>query len=114
PALGPADRPMPIQISEPSIVTRFPLIGDAPVTAQLEFTARELALPFEARASGVHALIRGTLRPVQLSFTPRELDLTAESLAAAEFSATALAARLLPGPLPQLYADVTAQLMGAP
>ena len=112
PALGSADRPMPIQITEPTIVTRFPLLGDAPVAAQLEFTARELALPFGANAGRVRALVRGTLRPVQLSFTPRELDLTAETLAAADFSATAVAARLLPGPLPQLDADVTARLMG--
>ena len=114
PALSSANGPMPIQISGLRIVTRFPLLGDAPVAAQLEFAARDLTLPFAAQAHGVRALIRGTLRPVQLGFAPRELDLSAEALAAAEFTATALAARLTPGPLPQLDASVTARLMGAP
>jgi hypothetical protein len=114
PALSSADGPLPIRISDLRIVTRFPLLGDAPVAAQLEFAARDLALPFDAQAHGVRALIRGTLRPVQLGFEPRELDLSAESFAAAEFEATAFAARLTPGPLPQLEAVVTARLMGAP
>ena len=114
PALTSADGPMPIQIIEPTIVTRFPLLGDAPVASQLDFTARELALPFGAHATGVHALVRGTLRPVQLSFAPREFDITADVLSAADFTATSLAARLTPGPLPQLDATVTARLMGEP
>ncbi len=103
-----------IQISGLRIVTKFPLLGDAPVATRLEFTANDLALPFDAHAHGVRALVRGTLRPAQLSFTPRSLDLSAESLAAADLSATAVAARLAPGPFPAIDAELTGRFLGEP
>ena len=105
---------LPIHITNPRIETRFPLLGDAPVAVRLEFAADDLALPFDAKAHGVRALIRGTLRPTQLGFVPRDLEMSAESLAAADFTASAVAARLTPGPLPLLEAEVTGRLMGAP
>ncbi len=114
PNLTSASGPLPIQISNLQIQTRFPLLGDAPVAARLEFAAEELALPFNAKAHRVRASVRGTLRPAQLGFVPRDLELSAESLAAADFTAADVAARLTPGPLPRLEADVTARLMGAP
>lgn len=105
---------LPIHITNPHIETRFPLLGDAPVAVRLEFAADDLALPFEAKAHGVRALIRGTLRPAQLGFVLRDLELSAESLAAAGFTASAVAARLTPGPLPQLEAEMAGRLMGGP
>ncbi len=108
------DGPLPLQIGGPRLVTKFPLLGDAPVATRLEFTADDLTLPFDARAHGVRALIRGTLRPAQLGFVPRELELSAESLAAPDFTATMLAAHLTPGPLPQLDGDIVARVLGAP
>ena len=105
---------VPVHLAELRIVTRLPLLGDGPINARLELTGRDLRLPFDATAHGVRALVRGTLRPGQLRFEPLELELSAESLAAAGFSATALAARITPGPLPQLGAEIVAQIMGAP
>ena len=106
--------PLPLQIAGLHLLTRFPLLGEAPVATRLELTADNLALPFDAHAHGVHALVRGIFRPTQLSFAPRELDLTAESLAAADFFATALAAKLNPGQFSQIDGEVTMRLMGAP
>ncbi|MCX7058162.1 MAG: hypothetical protein NTZ79_13575, partial [Proteobacteria bacterium] len=41
-------------------------------------------------------------------------SLLGESLAAAGFTASAVAARLTPGPLPQLEAEMAGRLMGGP
>lgn len=106
--------PVPVQLTELHLATRLPLLGDGPINARLELTGRDLQLPFGATAHGVRALVRGTLRPGQLRFEPLELELSAESLAAAGFSASAVAARLTPGPLPQLGAEIVALIMGAP
>jgi hypothetical protein len=106
--------PQPIAASGLRVVTRFPLFGDSPVTSRLELTADAVALPFGASAQQVRAVVRGTLRPGRLQFVPRDLDLTAASLAAAGFSAEAVSAHLIPGPLPQLTAEVSALLLGAP
>ena len=106
--------PQPVQATGLRVVTKIPLLGDAPVTARLELTADTLALPFDAGARHIHALVRGTLRPGRLQFAPHELDLTADSLSAAGFSAQSLAVHLVPGPLPRLSADVAAFVLGAP
>ena len=106
--------PQPVQAHGLHIVTKIPLFGDAPVTARLDLTADSLALPFGAHALQVHALVQGTLRPSRLQFLPRELDVSADSLSAAGFSARSVVANLTPGPLPQLTATVHGLLMGAP
>jgi len=108
------DAPLPLQATGLHLVTKLPLFGEAPVTARLELTADELHLPFESTARGARVAIRGTLRPAQFHFEPLAVELAAESLEAAGFSASALAAQLTPGPLPQLNADAVAQIMGAP
>jgi hypothetical protein len=104
--------PLPIRIIRPRIETRIPLLGDAPVAVSLEFDADELALPFSAQARRVRALVRGTLRPAQLAYVPLDLELSADSLAVANLTASGVAARLTPGPLPQLGAELAGRLMG--
>lgn len=106
--------PQPVQATGLRLVTKVPLLGDAPVAAVLEFHADSVALPFDAGARHVRALIRGTLRPGRLQFTPHDLDLTADSLVASGFSTQSLALHLVPGPLPQLSADVSLRLLGTP
>ncbi len=107
-------QPLAVQASGLRIATRFPLFGDSPVTTRLEITAGELLLPFNAIARNARVSIRGILRPGQFGFEPLTVELSAASLDAAGFSARALAARLNPGPLPRLGAEVVAQIMGAP
>lgn len=106
--------PLPVQASGLRVTTRIPLFGDTPVMARLEVGADELRLPFDAVAQNARVSIRGILRPGQFGFVPEEAELSAGSLTAAGFSARSLAARLTPGPLPQLTADAVAQIMGAP
>ncbi len=106
--------PLPVRVTDLRIVTKFPLLGDAPVAARLDFTADELALPFETQVHRVQAFVRGTLRPTQISFVPLEIELSAESLATPDFSAAALTAHLTPGPLPLLDADITGRFLGVP
>jgi len=107
-------KPVPLEARGLRIATRFPLFGGAPTSVRLEVSADDLTLPFAATAHGVHASVRGALRSDQLDFEPHEFELSAESLAAGGFSVRALVARLTPGPLPQLKADIVAALMGAP
>lgn len=116
--------PLPLQIVGLQLLTRFPLLGEAPVATRLELTAYDLGLPFlttdnlalplDAHAHRVHAFIRGIFRPTQLGFAPREIELSAESLAAEDFFATALAAKLNPGQFLQIDGEIVARFMGAP
>ena len=106
--------PVPVHATGLRIVTKFPLLGDAPVAARLELTADELQLPFDATARRVRAAVRGTLHPTQLRYEPRDFQLTAESVTAAGFTAGPVAAQLTPGPLPRIDADIVAELLGAP
>jgi hypothetical protein len=106
--------PVPLEVTGLRLVTRVPLLGDAPVATRLAFTADELLLPAATQAHRVQAFIRGTFRPAQLTFTPLELELSAESLLARDFSATALNAHLTPGPLPRLSGEMVARVLGEP
>lgn len=106
--------PQPIEARGLRAVTRVPLLGEAPVVARLELTADSLTLPFGASVHHLRALVRGNLRPARLQFDPRELELSAESLTAAGFTATSVAATIQPGPLPRLTAEIDALIMGAP
>jgi hypothetical protein len=107
-------RPLAAHIRGLRIVTQLPLIGDAPSTSHLDLTADELLLPYDTNANGVHATLTGRFLPGGFQFEPRELQLTANHVEASGFAASALSAQLFPQPLPQLKADVVAQLMGAP
>jgi len=106
--------PQPIQVTGIHVVTKVPLLGDAPVAARLELTADSVDLPFDAHARRIRAVVRGTVRPGRLQFLPGEFDLTAGSLHASGFSAEAVSVHLVPGPLPLLTADVNARILGAP
>ncbi len=106
--------PLTAHIQDLRIVTRLPLIGDAPATSTLELTAHELRLPLEANARGIRATLTGRFLPGGFQFEPRELQVTADFVESSGFAASALSAQLFPQPLPKLEADVVAQIMGAP
>ncbi len=108
------ETPLVAHIGGLHIVTRLPLLGDAPTVTRLELTADELLLPLNASARGVRALLLGRFRPGGYRFEPSELRVSAETVVAAGFTADALSAQLTPQPLPRLEADVVTRLMGAP
>ncbi|MBI5770304.1 MAG: hypothetical protein HZA93_21190 [Verrucomicrobia bacterium] len=103
-----------VQARDLRLVTRFPLLGDAPVAARLELTARELNLPFDSTARRVRAIVRGTLHPTRFRYEPNDFRLTAEAVTAAGFTADCVSARLTPGPLPGVKADLVGALFGTP
>ena len=98
-----------LQISGLKIITKLPFLGEAPVAARLEFSADDLTLPFDAKIHGVHALVRGILRPTQAGFTPRDVEVSAESLTATDFAATSLAARITPAAPMRSATDLVVQ-----
>lgn len=106
--------PQPVEITGLHATTKFPLLGDAPVTARLEVTADSVALPFDARIRHLHTVVRGTLTPGRLQFVPEEMDLAFESLTAKGFSARSVTTKLAPGSLPRLSADISALITGSP
>jgi hypothetical protein len=108
------ETPLSADLGPFELRTRFPLVGDAPAMSRLEFTTDGLRLPYDVVAGHVRAVMRGRLRPAQLHFDPVELELTAESVAAAGFSANHLSAVLRPQPLPRLEMETVALAMGAP
>jgi hypothetical protein len=108
------EQPLALRASGLRAETRFPLFGDSPVTTQLEVTADELLLPFDTTIRNAQVSIRGILRPGQFGFEPLAAELSIGSLDRGGGAVRALTARLHPGPLPRLEADVVAQIMGAP
>ncbi len=108
------DLPQPVQLTGLRGTTRIPLLGDAPVTTRVDVTAETLALPYGASAQRLNAHVNGILRPGKLQYTPSDVELTIDALSARGFSARTVSARLVPGPLPQLSADLTALIMDAP
>lgn len=93
--------------------TRLLLFGDNP-TSWIEFSARELRLPADVNVHGVRGEVYGRFQDGAFFFEPRELTLTADSLAAAGVTAHALSTQVFPRPLPRLDLGATAQLLGAP
>ena len=62
------------------LVTRFPLLGETPVSAALDLDATSVKGPLGEAGKDVHVRLRGTLKPSLLVFTPRELDISATSV----------------------------------
>jgi hypothetical protein len=106
--------PQPVALTGIRATTKLPLLGEAPVAARIELTANSLKLPFNASAQNLRALVRGTLRPGRLQFDPHEVELSVGALSVSGFTAHSLAARLRPGPLPRLDAELDAVVMGSP
>lgn len=94
-------------------VTRLPLFGESPVMSPLELAVEEVTAA-GASARGVHARVRGVLKPTQFSYRPREIALGAEQVSARGFALEAITARLEPGPLPVLAGEVVARSLGEP
>ena len=108
------DAPVSLSATGLQISTRLPLMGDEPMTSRVAVTADRMSLPFGAQARGVRAVLRGRAQPNAGKYDPRSLELEMESLSAAGYSARALSAHLLPGPLPRLAGEISAQLMDQP
>ncbi|HWA09979.1 MAG TPA: AsmA-like C-terminal region-containing protein [Opitutaceae bacterium] len=105
--------PFALQAVNLSAATRFPVAGETVVKAQFDLSADELRLPRDAVAQGVHARVRGTLRPEQRTFDPEETAasvnrVTGEGLTAAPVVADATRRD---GPL---RAAIVTRLAGAP
>lgn len=85
----------PLELEATNLVatTRFPAAGETVVKAQLDLSAAELRLPYHAAASGVHARLRGTLRPDQRAFDPEGADISATQLVAEGLTAAPFALR---------------------
>ncbi len=82
--------PLALQAGPLRIVTRFPLLGSGAVQAPIELTMRSLAGPLGLTGNTIHARIRGTLQPAQLTYLAREIEVTVGSASNDTFRARAL------------------------
>ena len=96
------------------LATRFPLQGDTPVMAPLTLSVDELSLPGGVALQGVHARLRGSLRPSEYTYDPRDMLLSADHISARGFTLSALSARVEAGPLPRLQGELVALCAGLP
>ena len=96
------------------LTTRFPLQGDTPVMAPLNLTVDTLSLPGGVALQGVRARLRGSLRPAEYTYDPREMLLSAARISSRGFALTALSARVEAGPLPKLQGELVALCAGLP
>jgi hypothetical protein len=106
--------PLAVEAHDLRARARFPLLGETPVMSRLEFTAEELYLPRDTQAQGVHAAIRGSLRPAKFQFEPTEIELAADAVSTEGITATALAGHFTTGPYTQLHSDVVVRAFGSP
>ena len=106
--------PLPLALRGLHATAELPLLGPPAVTTRLEISVAAVNAPERGEAHEVHASLAGSFRPGGFQFDPRDIKVTADSLASRGFSARALSATFVPQPLPKLDADLVAQLMGEP
>lgn len=93
--------------------TQLRLPGDAQ-RSTLELTAAEVQGPGDAIARGVTVQLTGDLTLSPAAYAPRTAAVTLDALTVAGVEAHASTARLTPGPLPRLAAEITTRLLGTP
>ena len=104
--------PIDLQASGLRASTRLVLFGDMP-TSHIEVAVEELRLP-QIIARGTTAAVFGRFGPDGLRFETRVAQVGIAALTVSGFTATAIAAELVPRPLPRLEASATALLMESP
>jgi len=106
------EAPVALSATRLTLATKLPLLGEAPVMATLAFETDELRLPRGVVILGARALLRGVLRPTQLTFEATDVSVAATSATAGNLTAESPFATLTPGPLPRLRAEVATRLGG--
>jgi len=106
------DEPVALQATGLSVTTRFPLAGDAPVMSPLTLAIDDLVLPAGVHLQNVQARLRGSLKPALYTYDPRDMLLSAGTLTVQGFSFPGLLARVKPGPLPRVEADLAVACEG--
>ena len=93
---------------------RVPLLGETSALVTANVDAGELRTDDDIVVQRVSAHTRGLLRREPLSFDPRDIQLTARSLAARGFLLDAVSAHVEPSAWPRLDATVLTSYAGAP
>ena len=71
--------PAAVQIGALRVSTRFPLLGDSPVLAPIDFSTDSFVGPSGLTARRIHARVRGILKPGLLTYDPKEVEATVAS-----------------------------------
>ncbi|MBL9199616.1 MAG: hypothetical protein JNL39_03875 [Opitutaceae bacterium] len=107
------EAPFAAEARDVAVSTRLLLFGDA-APSQIEVRAAEISVGADAVAQAVEAGVSGRVRLDTADFELREISLSADRVGVHGATATALALRLRPGPLPAFEAAATARIHGAP
>jgi len=106
--------PFPVEASGLHAETRFPLLGGAPLMTTLVCTADDVKLGGKVEVTGVRLLTRGILQVDTLSFSPKQLDVTAGSVTGEGAVVSAPIVRIVPKEGRIVTANVTAWLFDGP
>ncbi len=104
-----------ITIGPITATTRLPLSAAQPITALLHLTAEDLTAPAnQTNASRLQALIRARLKLDTFTASPIDLELSAAEITSAGVTLHAPSLRLVPQPLPRIFAELNARVAGLP
>jgi hypothetical protein len=106
--------PIALEAANIRASARFPLLGSEPTMASAATSAESLRLAGRAEASGIRVQVRGILRMDTLSFSPKQLEITAASASGEGAMVLAPLARLTPGSGSAFTAEVSAWLFNSP
>lgn len=105
--------PLSLDATRLRAVTQLPLLGDAPYTGVFKVTAGSVRQASGFAATGVHALISGRLASDFRQFDFLQADVTAATVSGAAITGSPFAVRAV-GPLPNVEAELTTQILGEP
>jgi hypothetical protein len=95
--------------------TRLPLSADQPITAVLNLTSEDLAVPAnQTTATRLQALLRVQFQPTTFTASPIDLELSAAEITAAGVTLHSPSLRLTPRPLPRVVAELNTRVAGLP
>lgn len=106
--------PLAVEAGALRAETRFPLLGAVPLMTSAFVSAETLRVGGKVEATGVRVRARGILRMDTLSFSPRQIDVTAGSVTGEGAELLAPVARLVPGDGRTYAAEAEAWLGGRP
>jgi hypothetical protein len=106
--------PVAIETGEFRASSRFPLLGSAPLMTSAFATAEHLRVGDKIGATGVRARVRGSLKIDNLTFDPKQLEVTAGAVTADGETLGAPIARISTDGGGRLKATLEAGLLGRP
>jgi hypothetical protein len=106
--------PVKVEAARVRARCRFPLLGGSPLMTSAFASAETLIVAGKVSANGLRVRVRGILKMEALTFDPKQMEFTAESVSYGGSSVEAPIVTLVPGAARTFSADVSAIVLGLP